>query len=104
MKNEKEMRNMIGKKVFDVKYKEYKQLDEQLAALTKAFETLEQKYHAASEQSRAAVAAELLRLHEQKKGELESKSQQYRKLHLELKALKEAVTEFVNKVNNAAAR
>jgi len=83
------------KKLFDSKYPQYKQLDQQLGQLTAEFEGLEEKYKAAAPEAKSKAAAVVLQRYEKKRAELERKSGEYRKLHLELQAIKEAVSKYV---------
>lgn len=83
------------KKLFESKYPQYKQLDRQLGQLTSDFEALEDKYKATTPpEARAKAAAVVLQRYDVKKAELEQKSGEYRKLHLELQAIKEAVGKY----------
>lgn len=83
------------KKLFESKYPQYKQLDQQLGQLTAEFEGLEEKYNAAAPDAKPKAAAMVLQRYEKKRAELERKSREYRKLHLELQAIKEAVSKYV---------
>ena len=53
------------KKIFGKKFREYKQLDDELASLTATFEALEEKYSRASAEQQPKVAFELLKMYEQ---------------------------------------
>ena len=53
------------KKNFGKKFREYKQLDDELASLTATFEALEEKYSRASAEQQPKVAFELLKMYEQ---------------------------------------
>jgi len=87
------------KKAFDRKYREYKQLDTELAEISTSFEALEEKYSGAPTDQQNRVAVELISTYEARKHELEAKTRTYRQLHLELQSIKAAVNKFVDERN-----
>lgn len=87
------------KKAFERKYREYKQLDTELAEITKTFEALEDRYSGAPAEQQNRVAMELIRTYDEKKREMEAKTRTYRLLHLELQSIKQAVKTFVDARN-----
>ncbi len=84
------------KKTFESKYRTYQQLDKDLASQTKFFEELNSQYQRANSEERPAIFERLSKEFENRKAGFRKQAHEYRKLHLELKGLKEAVNEFVS--------
>jgi len=87
------------KSAFDRKYREYKQLDGELAEISQTFEALEDKYSGAPTDQQNRIAEELIRTYEEKRADFEVKTRTYRRLHLELQSIKAAVKTFVDERN-----
>jgi len=83
---------------FDKKFPRYQLLDRELAEQTKLFEHLEAEYHAALQPGeRAALARRITLAFEEKQDDMRRKTEEYRALHLELKRLKQAVSQYVER-------
>ena len=78
------------------RFPRYQHLDRELAAQTKFFEHLEAEFHAALHPSERAVLARRISLaFEERQEKMRKDTEEYRALHLELKRLKQAVSQYV---------
>uniref|UniRef100_A0A7S4B0S2 OCEL domain-containing protein n=1 Tax=Chrysotila carterae TaxID=13221 RepID=A0A7S4B0S2_CHRCT len=84
------------KAVFNVKYKKYEQLDKELAAHTAHFEQLKSQYDRASPSKRSVLAKKIEADFSERSKEMTRQTEEYRALHVELKAIKAAVQRFVS--------
>jgi len=80
---------------FASKYEVYRSLDSELSGNTAKFEQLEATFNAASPDAKSTIAAQMQSLWDQKKEGMQRKLQQYRRLHVDLKEIKNAVNRYV---------
>ena len=83
------------KREFRARYKLYRIIDEELAANTAEFEQLEAQHTRASSAEARALAAHIQQLWAQRQPSTLRKVEEYRRLHVELSRLKQAINQWV---------